>query len=143
MNGSVPIKTHQFSIETVGNITTKRFIGDFTCQILNIKNRALVDKHRAFLNGEYAQEVDAATLWMHLMISHLRYALIGELPKWWVESDLGYELYDTNVIKAVYDAVMDFEAKWYTELHGVEDGPENDAETHESDADESGSDTSS
>ena len=135
MNGKIPEKTHFFSIDETGNITNTRFTGDFQCQILNVKNRSLVDKHRAFLNGEYADQIDGSTLWLHQMISHLRFVLIGDLPRFWRESDLGYELFDTNVIKAVYDATIDFENEWFKEIHGAdEDSSEESKESKKEDA---------
>jgi hypothetical protein len=53
------------------------------------------------------------------MVSYLRYT-ITESPKWWKGADLGYELYDENVVKAIYEAVLDFETTWLKAVWGEE-----------------------
>lgn len=123
LNGDIPPTTSDFMIDVEGNITKKRFVGEFSCKIMNKKDTAMVAKHRAYLNGDMADFVDPLVLRLHMMISYLRYALT-EYPKWWKEADLGYELYDENVIKEVYDQVLNFEEEWYKQIWG-EDAVEN------------------
>lgn len=106
-------------IEVVGEVTKKKFIGEFTVKIPRRKEQCLIDKHRAFLNGPGAENLESATLKFHHMISYLRYVVVDS-PKWWQESDLGYELYDENVVQALYDKVLEFEVEWLKEVWGEE-----------------------
>lgn len=133
----LPEMDGDFQVEVIGNITKKRVIGEFSCKIMNRKERALVAKHRAFLNGEMASQLDIATLRFHMMISYLRYALT-DYPKWWKEADLGYELYDENIVKEVYDKVLEFEEEWIKEVWGEEAVNKLKTEDEEEDEQETG-----
>ena len=117
--GTIPSKDSTFHIEIMGELTKTQYQGEFTCKILNHKGRALVDKHRAFLNGESPNQLELETLTLHHRIAHLRYALT-KFPNWWLESDLGYELYDSNVVTEVYGKVMQAEREWYRLVWGDE-----------------------
>lgn len=106
-------------VEAVGDVTKRKFIGEFTVKIPRRKEQCLIDKHRAFLNGPAPENLEPATLKFHHMISYLRY-VVTQSPKWWQESDLGYELYDENVVQAVYDKVLEFEVEWLKAVWGEE-----------------------
>jgi hypothetical protein len=114
----IPSLDGQFQIDTVGKLTKKRFIGDFTCRIPRVKEQCLIDKHEAFLNGQMAQFLKMGTLKMHRMVAYLRFALVGDMPKWWKDSDLGYELQDLNVIEEIYNRVLEHENAWIKEIWG-------------------------
>ena len=117
----VPSTETDLQIDTVGDVTKKRFIGEFSAKIPRKKEQCLIDKHRAFLNGPSPEQLSPETLRFHHMISYLRYTIDDKnSPKWWKESDLGYELYDENVVKALYDKVLDFEVEWFKEVWGEE-----------------------
>lgn len=121
LSKDIPSSEHTFTIEETGETTKKRFVGEFTCRIPRRKEQCLIDKHRAFLNGNQADQLESTTLRFHHMISYLRYTLVTEdCPKFWKESDLGYELYDTNIVKAIYDKVLEFEVEWLTAIWGEE-----------------------
>lgn len=117
LSKEIPSTELDFTVEVEGDVTKKRFIGEFKFKIPRRKEQCLIDKHRAFLNGSFPDQLEPATIRFHHMISYLRYTII-ESPKWWKESDLGYELYDETVVKAVYDAVLDFEVQWLTAVWG-------------------------
>lgn len=119
LSKDIPDTTCDFQVETEGEVTKKRFVGDFQCKIPRRKEQCLIDKHRAFLNGSMAEQLDPATLKFHHMISYLRYTIV-ESPRWWKESDLGYEMYDENVVQAIYDKVLEFEVEWLKEVWGEE-----------------------
>lgn len=119
LSKDTPATENTFQIDVEGEVTKKRFLGEFTCRIPRRKEQCLIDKHRAYLNGDLAAMLDPATLQFHHMISYLRYTLMTEsVPKFWKESDLGYELYDANVVQAVYDKVLEFEVDWLTQIWG-------------------------
>lgn len=121
LSKTVPSAECEFTLDIIGDVTKKRFVGEFTCKIPRKKEQCLIDKHRAFLNGNFADMLDATTLRFHHMISYLRYTIMTEnAPKFWKESDLGYELYDENVVKEIYDKVLEFEVEWLKEIWGEE-----------------------
>lgn len=115
----IPPTETDFQIEVEGEVTKKRFVGEFSCKIPRKKEQCLIDKHRALLNGPQPEFLGADTLRFHHMIAYLRYTIIDS-PKFWKESDLGYELYDENVVKEIYDKVLDFEVEWLKEVWGEE-----------------------
>ncbi len=133
LNKEVPPTEETFTISIEGELTKKLYAGDFTCRIPRRKDQCMIDKHRAFLNGDVVDQLSPDTLRFHHMIAYLRYTIVDS-PKWWKESDLGYDLYDENVVKEVYDAVLKFEVNWLTAVWGEEavkklqnggkDGPE-------------------
>lgn len=108
-----------FEVKVKGELTNKEYSGTFKCRILNAKLRAAAAKHKAFLNGENASNLDILTLSLHEQISYLRYALI-EYPDFWKTSDLGYDLYDENVIQTVYESALAFEENYLRQAWGDE-----------------------
>lgn len=121
LSKDIPLAESTFVLDVIGDVTKKRFLGEFTCKIPRRKEQCLIDKHRAFLNGDLPQMLDAATLRYHHMISYLRYTIVTEsCPKFWKESDLGYDLYDENVTKELYNKVLEFEESWLKEIWGEE-----------------------
>lgn len=77
----------------------------------------MIAKHKTLLNGGFDEHLDIGTKNLHHMISYLRYTLT-DIPKWWKDNDMGYELYDINVIEAVYAKVLEFEKAWFEEIWG-------------------------
>lgn len=116
---SLPDMTHAFSIEEEGMLTRQMFRGDFKSKIPDAKTRAMIAKHKVMLNGGFEKDLDLGTKLLHQMVSYLRYTLT-EFPKWWKDADLGYALYDVNVIEKVYDEVLAFEKTWYESIWGPE-----------------------
>lgn len=88
-----------------------------------MKDQAMIAKHKAMLNGEFPVYLDAGILKLHEMIAYLRYTLT-EVPLFWKNSDLGYELRDFNIIEAIYDEVMAFEDEWLKKVWGQQDESE-------------------
>jgi hypothetical protein len=115
----MPATEHTFQVDVEGEVTKKTYAGEFTCKIPRRKDQCLIDKHRALLNGDVPDQLTPATLRFHHMISYLRYTLI-EFPKFWKDSDRGYELYDENVVAAIYDKVLSFEETWLKTIWGEE-----------------------
>jgi hypothetical protein len=84
---------------------------------MNRKERAFASKHEAFLNGEVVDYLDPLTLILHSRLAYLKYSLIS-FPDFWKESDLGYALFDSNIVEQVYAKVLEFEESWMTEIWG-------------------------
>ena len=117
--GKFPEDKHTFIIDVEGNITKKRYVGEFSCVIPNVKMQCEIAKYRAFLNGDVVDFLDISTKLTHQMISHLKFT-IEDAPKWWKESENGYNLRDANVIQTIYDSVLEFEQAWMKEIWGEE-----------------------
>jgi hypothetical protein len=115
----MPPTEDTFTVEVEGEVTKKRYLGEFTCKIPTRKEQCMIDKHRALLNGDIVDYLTPSTLAYHHKIAYLRYTLT-QYPKFWQDADLGYGLYDGNVVNEVYDHVLSFEKKWLTEVWGEE-----------------------
>ncbi len=113
----IPDTTHTFQIDIVGSVTKKRFLGEFTCKIPNIKDQTKIGVNEAMLNGEFPLYLNEGVKKAHKWISYLKFTLI-DVPKFWRDSDLGFELRDPNVIEEVYEQVLSFENKWIEQIWG-------------------------
>lgn len=113
----IPSTEFNFQIEVVGNVTKKRYIGDFTSRIPRMKEQSMIEKHEAILNGNIPQFLPPGILKLHRMISYLRYT-VTESPKFWKDADLGFELMDINVVEEVYNRVLANEEAWMKQIWG-------------------------
>lgn len=124
LSSTIPETTSRFQIDLVGQVTKTRYLGEFICKIPTIKDQAQIAKYEAYLNGENAVFLNQGVLNVHKWIAYLKYTLV-DIPLFWKESELGYNLRDPNIIEAVYDEVLAFEQKWYEAIWGKgEDGSE-------------------
>lgn len=123
----LPPKTNRFSVKVTGNVTNTEFEGSFTFRIPNVRTTAQISLMEARLNEGLSDSLDASTLATHYMIAYLRYSLVenkeeGEVyPKWWKESNYGYELYDANVITAIYNKCLEYEKEWREQVFGAKE----------------------
>lgn len=115
----LPETTGEFTIDLVGSVTKKRFLGEFTCKLPTIKDQAKIAVYESSLNGEYPLNLNEGVLKIHKKIAYLKFTLI-DYPKFWRDSDLGYDLRDPNIIDAVYTEVLSFEDRWVREVWGEE-----------------------
>ena len=115
---SLPETEKTFTINVQGEITKQLYMGEFTCKILNKKERAFVSKHYAFLNGDMGDFLDPATKEFHQIIAYLRFAIV-KFPSFWGTSDLGYALMDESPIIEVYKQVLNFENEWVDKIWGT------------------------
>jgi hypothetical protein len=130
LQDELPSTTHEFQLDLLGRLTKKRYLGEFSCKIPTIRDQALIAKHEAMLNGEFPVYLDGGVRKIHKMIAYLRFTLV-DVPKFWRDADLGYDLRDDNVIDAVYAEVLAFEDGWLQKIWGagedtqeeVKDGP--------------------
>jgi hypothetical protein len=51
------------------------------------------------------------------MVAYCKHT-VTDAPKWFFESDYGYDLYDENVLREVYFKVMEHEEKWLESVWG-------------------------
>lgn len=118
LQDELPDTYHEFQIDIQGRITKKRFLGEFSCKIPTIKDQAMIGKHETVLNGEFPIYLDSGIRKIHKQIAYLRFTLI-DVPLFWKNTDLGYELRDDNVIDAVYEEVLAFENEWLAKIWGT------------------------
>ena len=116
----LPETVHTFQLDVDGNVTKKRFLGEFTCKIPSIKDQAMIAKYEAALNGEFPVYLNAGVLKVHKQIAYLKFTLT-DVPRFWRDSEGGYALRDPNVIEAVYNEVLAFEDKWMEQIWGAAD----------------------
>lgn len=117
---TLPDMEYEFTLDVKGDLTQKQYSGNFKYQIPTIKMRAVAEKKRAELNSGLEDSLDPSVLNIHYMISYLIVTLV-DAPTWWMESDYGYDLYDTNVIRALYDRVAEIEKGWIDTVFGPEE----------------------
>lgn len=117
---SLPDMEHSFILDEEGIFTRKRYVGDFTFVIPNIRKRSEADKLRARLDGPNSKHLSEDILQFHYMIAYLRYSM-EEAPNWWKEADYGYELYDANIVEQVYKECLAFEKRWSDQVWGQDE----------------------
>lgn len=120
LDKEIPDTAHVFQVDVVGQVTRKRFLGEFRCRVPTLKDQCLIGKHEATLNGEYGSFLAPGIQKLHKMVAYLRYSIVDS-PIFWKDSDLGYALRDANVVEAVYDEVIAFEEKWLESIWGKEE----------------------
>lgn len=118
---AMPATTSTFQIDIVGETTGQRFLGEFSCKIPTLKDQSLISIYESRLNGDFADNLNSGVRKLHKYIAYLRYTITEIPPKFWRDSELGYNLRDFNVIDAVYTEVMAFEEKWLKAIWDVED----------------------
>ena len=121
MMKQLPSNLNSFNITDVeGMITKTKYSGNFVSKVPNLRIQADIAKFRGSLNGGDDSGLDMGTRNLHHMIAYLKFVLT-EHPKWWEEADFGYELYDMNIIEAIYDEAIKLENKWVKDAWGDED----------------------
>tara|TARA_R110000868_G_C10973188_1_gene771482 strand:+ start:25727 stop:26113 length:387 start_codon:yes stop_codon:yes gene_type:complete len=112
---SIPAKDFEFQIDVVGKLTGERYHGDFKCKIPNNRMQANIAKHKARLNAGYDATLDSGTKNMHHMNAYCTYTITSS-PAWFLETDYGYDLFDIDVLEAIYDEVLRLEEEWINKV---------------------------
>lgn len=108
---SVPAKDFEFTIDETGKLTNERYFGDFKCRLPNLKTQAQIAKYKAYLNAGYDAVLDSQTKNLHHMVAYCRHT-ITKAPLWFIDSDYGYDLFDMDVVEAVYNEILALEEEW-------------------------------
>ena len=112
---SLPKNEAMFSISIIGETTQEQYVGDFICvPIPTIGQRNVIAREEMRLIGDplYAPaDLQVRAIWL----SALR-VQITEGPTWWTESGYGHGLYDENVVKAIYDKLIEATESWREEV---------------------------
>lgn len=120
---SLPETEMSFDIDLEGLTTKKKFTGTFRVKIPNLRVRVAADKELARLNEGLEKDLSESTLIFNKMVSYLRHVVV-ESPKWWKDAKEGYDLYDANVVTAVYVKVLEFEEGWKLAIWGADEQPD-------------------
>lgn len=113
---SLPNMEFTFNVQVTGDETKIPWVGDFTYRRPNLKERAMIDVMWKKMNGDLST-LDADTYAYNEAIAYLRFTL-KEFPDWWKEADYGGNLYDANVVLAIYAKALEFEQKWREKTFG-------------------------
>jgi len=131
---------HRFRVKIKGEKTGEWFEGDFTSKcILNNEEQVqiaiLVDRYNA---GSRTISQNHALI--NRAVAELEMRIVrdkkGKLlaPTWWVESDHGRLLYDTNVLYEVFTKAVEGEKIWAKRISGEADEAEKNVDEHGTEA---------
>jgi hypothetical protein len=94
-----------FSLNVVGDATKTTWAGEFTVKTkLSWRDQLNMDKMRRELLGPDPQGASQDAVAQAVILSELA-ARLTDAPKWWTESKGGIDLYDDNVLTAIYEKV--------------------------------------
>lgn len=97
---------HTFTLSVIGDKTKEKWVGDFTSKVfLSGRDECVRDNFRREKLGFNPQHADVLSANLANMVSELQVRLT-KAPKWWTESDSGFDLLDDNVLREVYTLVM-------------------------------------
>jgi len=103
--------TFSFSISERGETTGQMFNWSFTAKrMLSIRDRITKDSIRRQLIGDNAQNAETTTV-MRAEVLALLQVSITESPKAWKDSNGGLELFDDNIVVALYEKVVEEQNK--------------------------------
>lgn len=109
----LPVDEKTFTLNLKGEATKQDFDGTFTFKIMDIKGQMEVPRIKALLSGGLKVDEDTAFLYHCIATNKVS---IKTSPEWWVESDYGMRLLDSNVLLELYTKYIEFENEFYTEL---------------------------
>lgn len=112
----LPSMDFRFEITAQGEETGLNWTGSFTYRRPSLQERSMIDVMRARLNGDL-YTIDGDVKAFNEAISHLKFTL-KDMPQWWIDQDFGGAMYDANVVVAVFEKCMAFEATWRASIHG-------------------------
>lgn len=119
---SLPSMELEFEVNVVGDTTGERYAGSFKYKRPNLGLIRQIRTTRAHLNEDLVN-LDDETKLLNEMVSWLSYTIVDS-PKWW--NNNGWDLYDYNVVLAVYDKVLEYEKSFRKKIEDIgEDGDEN------------------
>ena len=118
---TLPKVNPHFDLDDIkGELTGEIYSGRFQCKIPNLRIQSQIDKYYRFLNGGMDATLDRQTLNLHKMTAYCKFTLT-ECESWFSESDYGLDLYDSNILEAVYDKIMEKEEEWLNGIWGKEE----------------------
>lgn len=129
-NFKLPNMEHSFQISVNGNDTGTTYTGDFTYKRPTVGDRSRIDVMNKRLNGDLLT-LEPETVQFNEAVAYLRFTLT-KFPDFWKDSNMGMDLYDSNVVVEVYNKCSKFEEEYLSKVHSKDgEGIEGDAQTPE------------
>jgi hypothetical protein len=124
----LPSMEHTFSVKIEGKHESgvALYEGSFTYRRPNLRAKSQIAKLESKLNEDIKFLPDDVRD-LHFAIAWLYYTIIDS-PDWWKKSDSGMELYDFNIILAIYAETMKFEKAWKDKVWGGQEEAQKEAE---------------
>lgn len=112
----LPSMTHVFNINVTGVETGRHYDGQFTYIRPNLNQKSEIEKMNVRLNGDLKNISPALNSFNEM--SSILYFTIIDAPDWWNDSNNGRNLYDINVIEAIYGEIVKYEDDWKNKVWG-------------------------
>jgi hypothetical protein len=117
---SFPPNEKKFSIDVEGDITRKRYLGEFVCVCMpTLKQKSDIAILQARLNGDLAS-LDDSTKAYHNMIAQCSIRLISA-PDWWMASDNGRNLMDLSIVVEIFSQCLKAQEEWLAKVWSKEE----------------------
>lgn len=128
---------HKFYLKVKGDKTGEPFEGDFNvkCILTNEEQVEVAIRVDRYNGG--STTISQAHALINRTVAELELRIKrdekGKLlaPTWWVDSDFGRTLYDTNVLYSVFEKAMEGEKKWDERIRKLADKTEEDLKKSE------------
>lgn len=112
----LPKMTHTFSINAKGKESQVHYIGDFTYVRPNLFKKIEISKMETRLSGDLKNLPDETKI-VNGMIAQLFYCLTT-YPDWWKDSNFGQNLYDLEILEAIWMECNNFEQEFHKKVYG-------------------------
>jgi hypothetical protein len=110
------VNIFDFSLDVYGDSTGERWIGDFKAKLrLSHRDHMAKDMAKRALLGSDAQFASQDSIVRAEMFAHIG-ASLTQTPGWWKEKGNGLDLFDDNVVIAVYEKVVEEQTKVVAEI---------------------------
>ncbi len=113
---SLPPNVHTFVISVIGEETKKPYDGTFEYKRPTLGTKTAIGRLRCQLNGDL-KNLDAGTERFNDIYATLFHCLV-QSPDWWAQSGFGRDLYDQNVVEAIYLECVKYENDFYQKVYG-------------------------
>lgn len=115
----LPANKKEFTIDVPeGDVTKQRFKGKFECScVQTLGQKAESDLLQKKLNAGLEGALTEETKVFHLVVAQLSTRLTAA-PQWWIDSDGGRNLLDTNVLYELYKQCVTAETDWRVKVWG-------------------------
>lgn len=106
-----------FDFEYTGLTTGKKYDGQFTVVcVLNMMRKHALEIEKTRLMADFQNPTDGL-FGLAVVLANLRVRIV-EAPEWWKQSQGGFNVMDEDALVALYDKVVEQEAKWRETLKG-------------------------
>ena len=106
----------EFSVKVIGETTGEEYVGKFKCRrLLTHAQQLEVDRLRREFLGSMGDQASPRAQNQAAVLASLAVRLL-EVAPFWEGSNRGFDLFDDNVIKEVYEAAIKSESDLIAEI---------------------------